>query len=186
MLNVNNSLCPNHANLNMVPVSLDEGTAENQLHLTDILCAWPFAVFVLSWAAMFVASAAQSAEIIAWDGREFSLPLPLRLPPYIIANLTPRTTLSPLWCCQRRSFFSLYSNFDSWESWLLAFMNDEHLGWECRECRFTQPVFQSIERESQSCLNELGSVSNITCFSMLFYSISPAQVIETMPPPNPS
>ena len=47
-------------------------------------------------------------------------------------------------------------------------------------------LHQSIERESQSCLNELGTVTNITCLSMLFYSISPAQVIETMPPPNPS
>ena len=164
----------------MVPVSFDEGTAENLLYLADVLYWWPLTVFVLSWAAMFVASAAPITSSDCGNyclGRDISLPLPTILSPFIIAIFfTPRTTLSPLRCRQRRSF-SLYSNFDSWESWLLAFMNDEHLGWECRECCFTQPVFQSIERESQSCLNELGPVSNITCLSMLFYSIFPAQVI---------
>ena len=31
-------------------------------------------------------------------------------------------------------------------------------------------LHQSIERESQSCLNELGTVTNITCLSMIFNS----------------
>ena len=140
----------NHVYFDMVPVSFDEGTAENLLYLADVLYWWPLTVFVLSWAARFVASAAPITSSDCGNyclGRDISLPLPTILSPFIIAFFfTPRTTLSPLRCRQRRSFFSLYSNFDSWESWLLAFMNDEHLGWECRECRFTSPLKGKVNR----------------------------------------
>ena len=69
----------NHVYFDMVPVSFDEGTAENQLYLADILYWWPLTVFVLSWAARFVAS---TAPITSSDcgnyclGRDISLPLP--------------------------------------------------------------------------------------------------------------